>query len=55
MLAPNLDIAANIFLGNEGAAGLLAPLPPRGDEQEGGRAPGARRPGDLRPPPRSAR
>ncbi|HVZ86637.1 MAG TPA: sugar ABC transporter ATP-binding protein [Polyangia bacterium] len=27
MLAPNLDIAANIFLGNEGAAGMLAPLP----------------------------
>jgi ribose transport system ATP-binding protein len=26
MLAPNLDIAANIFLGNEGAAMLLAPL-----------------------------
>ncbi|WP_437565436.1 sugar ABC transporter ATP-binding protein [Sorangium sp. So ce542] len=26
MLAPNLDIAANIFLGNEGSRGLLAPL-----------------------------
>jgi ribose transport system ATP-binding protein len=26
MLAPNLDIAANIFLGNEGAPVLLAPL-----------------------------
>jgi len=27
MLAPNLDIAANIFLGNEGARGPLGPLP----------------------------
>jgi ribose transport system ATP-binding protein len=27
MLAPNLDIAANIFLGSEGAPVLLAPLP----------------------------
>ncbi|XXX72094.1 sugar ABC transporter ATP-binding protein [Sorangium sp. So ce134] len=26
MLAPNLDIAANIFLGNEGSRGLLSPL-----------------------------
>ena len=26
MLAPNLDIAANIFLGNEGASSLLGPL-----------------------------
>jgi ribose transport system ATP-binding protein len=26
MLAPNLDITSNIFLGNEGAGGLLAPL-----------------------------
>jgi ribose transport system ATP-binding protein len=26
MLAPNLDITANIFLGNEGAASLMAPL-----------------------------
>jgi ribose transport system ATP-binding protein len=26
MLAPNLDIASNIFLGNEGAGGLLRPL-----------------------------
>ncbi|MGK3961510.1 sugar ABC transporter ATP-binding protein [Sorangium sp. So ce118] len=30
MLAPNLDIAANIFLGNEGGGPLLRPLP-RGD------------------------
>ncbi|WP_437283940.1 sugar ABC transporter ATP-binding protein [Sorangium sp. So ce406] len=26
MLAPNLDIAANVFLGNEGSRGLLAPV-----------------------------
>ena len=27
MLAPNLDIAANIFLGTEGTPMLLSPLP----------------------------
>jgi ribose transport system ATP-binding protein len=33
MLADNLDVAANIFLGNEGTAGLLAPLRRRPQRQ----------------------
>src|SRR5262245_66689634 len=34
MLAPNLDVAGNIFLGNEGGARLLSPLARRRMRQD---------------------